>query len=103
MTHVAVIAKIPAAPGKRDQLRDALQGLLDNAAGEPDTLFYILHEDKGDENVLWMYELYTDQAALDAHMKTEGFKTAAGPIVPFLGGAPVLTFTTPTGGKGLPA
>lgn len=102
MSQVAVIAKIPAAPGKRAELVAALQQALANAAGEAGTLHYILHEDAKDENALWFYELYTDQAALDAHMGSEGFKALGPAIGAFVGGRPELTFLKPVGGKGLP-
>lgn len=98
--RIGVIARIPAAPGKRDELAAALQGALATAAGEEGTIYYILHEDKVDADALWMYEMYVDQAALDAHMGTEAFK-ALGPVIgPFLGGRPELTFLTAIGGKG---
>jgi quinol monooxygenase YgiN len=100
-TQVAVLAKIPAAPGKRDELVAALQGALDTAQGEAGTTYYILHADAKDADVVWFYELYADQAAVDAHMGSEAFK-AMGPVIgPFLGGRPELTFLTPLGGKGL--
>jgi quinol monooxygenase YgiN len=99
--QVALIAKIPAAPGKRDELAAAMKTGLDTAAGEAGTLYYILHADAKDPDTLWVYELYTDQSAVDAHMGTDAFK-ALGPVMaPFLGGRPQLTFLTPLGGKGL--
>ena len=100
MSKIAVIAKIPAAPGKRADLVAALQGALQTAEGEAGTLVYVLHEDAKDADVLWMYEQYTDQAALDAHMGSEAFQALGGVIGPFLGGRPELTFLNPVGGKG---
>jgi quinol monooxygenase YgiN len=100
MADVAVVAKIPAQPGKRAELAAALQGALNTAAGEPGTIYYILHEDVADENMLWMYEMYTDQAALDGHMGTEAFKALGPAIGPFLAGRPELIFLKPLGGKG---
>ena len=62
---VAVLAKIPAQPGKRDELVKALEAAIDNANTEAGTLLYILHTDPKDENTVYFYELYTDQDALD--------------------------------------
>jgi quinol monooxygenase YgiN len=101
MSHVAVIAKISAAPGQRDQLVTALQGALDNAEQEPGTLRYILHEDTANEDLLWFYEMYTDQDALVAHSSSDGLKALGAAIAPFVGGRPELTFLKPVGGKGL--
>lgn len=100
-SQVAVMARIPAAPGKRGELAAALQVALDNAAAESGTTYYILHEDPADADSLWMYELYADQAALDLHMASEGYKALGPTIVPFLGGRPELTFLKPLGGKGI--
>ena len=47
--QVAVIAKLPAAPGKRDELvAGASRQPLDNVEGEAGTLMYILHADAKD-------------------------------------------------------
>lgn len=101
MSHVAVIAKIPAAPGQRDQLVSALQTALENAEQEPGTLRYILHEDTADADTLWFYEMYTDQEALVAHGSSDAFKALGAAMKPFMGGRAELTFLKPLGGKGL--
>jgi quinol monooxygenase YgiN len=100
MAKVAVVARIPAAPGKRDELAKALQTALDTAEREVGTEYYILHADAKDADVLWMYELYTSQEALNEHMGSEAFKALGPAIGPLLGGAPELTFMAPLGGKG---
>jgi quinol monooxygenase YgiN len=103
MSQVAVIAKISVLPGKRAEAIVAFQQALDNAAGEPGTLQYVLHEDAKDADLLWFYELYSDQAALDAHATSDGMK-ALGPVLrPFMAARSELTILTPVGGKGLPA
>lgn len=100
MARIAVWAKIPAAPGKRDDLAKALETALETAKGESGTVYYILHADATDENALFMYEMYEDQSALDLHMGSEAFKALGPAIRPFLGGAPELSFLSPLGGKG---
>ncbi|MCU1501401.1 MAG: hypothetical protein JWM12_755 [Ilumatobacteraceae bacterium] len=101
MAQVAVLAKITAQPGKRDDLAKVAQQALENVKAESGTQYYILHADDKDENVLWFYELYTGKDALDHHMGTDAFK-ALGPLMaPFVGARPELTFLTPIGGKGL--
>jgi quinol monooxygenase YgiN len=101
MSQVAIIARIPAVPGKRAELVQALQQALDNAAGEPGTQMYILHEDAKDADAVWFYELYADQAALDAHSGSEGMKALGGALAGLVGGRPELTVLNPVGGKGL--
>lgn len=100
MADIGVIAKITAQDGKRSDLAAALQGALDAAEQEPGTIYYILLADGSDENVLWMYEMYENQAALDAHMGSDAFKALGPAIGPFLAARPELIFCTPIGGKG---
>lgn len=100
MADIGVIAKITAQEGKRADLAAGLQGALDAAEHEPGTLSYILLEDATDANVLWMYEMYEDQAALDAHMGSDAFKALGPAIGPFLAARPELIFCKPLGGKG---
>lgn len=99
--RVSVIAKLPAAPGKRDELAAAFEVAIANANGEDGTTYYILHADAKDADLLWVYEMYTSQAALDAHMGSDGFKALGGQLGPFMGGRPELIFMTPLIGKGL--
>lgn len=101
MAKVAVWAKIPAAPGKRDELIAALQTALETANGEPGTIYYMLHTDVTDPDALFMYELYENQDALNAHMGSEAFKALGPAIGSLLGGAPSLSILGPVGGKGL--
>jgi quinol monooxygenase YgiN len=101
MSNVAAVAKLTSVPGKRDELAEALRQAVANTHGEPGTLIYILHADTKEHDILWMYELYADQAALDAHMGSEGFKAIGPAIGGLLGAAPELHFVTPLFGKGL--
>ena len=101
MSAVAASPRSPPPPGQRAELAKALQLALDNVESEAGTRYYILHEDEQDEDVLWMYELYEDQARpRDPHGLTR-FGELGPALRPFLGGRPELTFVTPIGGKGL--
>jgi len=102
MSKVVVIAKITALEGKRDELVAAMGPMMDHVeANEPDTLAYILNEDAGDENVLWMYEEYTSQEALAAHSSSEAMKEMGMALRPFAGARPEITLLNPVRGKGL--
>ena len=100
MSKVAVWAKIPTAPGKRDELAKALGTALETAKSEKGTIYYILHADPNEADVLYMYEMYESQDALNEHMGSEAFKALGPAIGPFLGGRPDLKFVAPLGGKG---
>lgn len=101
MSKIAVIAKLPAAEGKRDELVAAFQAAIATAEGEPGTERYILHKDLGDPNVLWVYEMYTDNDALTLHSTSDDFKALGASLGPLMGGRPELMLLEPVAGKGL--
>lgn len=101
MSHVGVVAKITAQEGKRSELSRALQRALDTANGEEGTIYYLLHEDVADASVLWTYELYASQDALQLHRGSEAYKALGPAIGSFLAARPELIFLNPVGGKGL--
>jgi quinol monooxygenase YgiN len=100
MSQIACIAKIPCQPGHRDEMEAAMKAMLDHVESEPGTLRYVLLRDNADENTLWMYELYQDQASLESHMGSEAMKALGSALRPHLAGRPELFFSTPVGGKG---
>lgn len=101
MTGPAIIARIPAQPGKRDELVAALQAMVDAAGDEPGTIEYTLHTDDTDADVVWFYERYTDQAALDAHRGSDAMKAVGMSVRDLAAGRPELTFLSVVSGKGL--
>ncbi|KAA0234447.1 MAG: hypothetical protein JJLCMIEE_02645 [Acidimicrobiales bacterium] len=90
MSKTAVIAKIVAAPGRRDEAVSVLEKLFSAVSEEPGTEQYILHTDTRDEDTIWMYELYTDDEALAVHSSSETMAIVFGEIGPLLGAAPEL-------------
>jgi quinol monooxygenase YgiN len=98
---VGELAKITAAPGKRAELLEALKKMLAQAETEDDTLAYVFHEDAADDVTVWTYELYSDQAARDAHGASPAMAEIGPSLVGLLGGAPELIKLRPVMGKGL--
>jgi (4S)-4-hydroxy-5-phosphonooxypentane-2,3-dione isomerase len=57
-----------AQPGRRAELLELLRELVDAAdSGEPGTLVYVMHEAADDPDTVVSYELFADEAALEAH------------------------------------
>ena len=100
MSKVALAVKLPAASGKGNELAAAMGEALDEVQKESGTRYYILHADPNEADVLYMYEMYESQDALNEHMGSEAFKALGPAIGPFLGGRPDLKFVAPLGGKG---
>lgn len=101
MSKKAVIAKLPVQEGKRDDLVAIFGPVLDQVNSEVGTEMYVLHFDDSDDNVVWAYELYSDDEALASHGGSDAMATLIGQIGPLLGGVPEMITLTPTGGKGL--
>src|SRR5579871_5699398 len=101
MAKVAVVAKLTAAPGKRDEVVDVLREVVAGTDNEPGTLVYALNVEK-DSDVIWFYELYTDEAALAAHGGSEAMKAAGPKLADKLGGRPEIIQVVPVVGKGIP-
>jgi autoinducer 2-degrading protein len=60
-----------AHPGRRGELLELLRELVDAAAAEePGTLVYVMHEAADDPDTVVSYELFADEAALEAHKES---------------------------------
>jgi len=101
MPKVAVVAKLTAAPGKRDEVVDVLKDVVAATEQEAGTLVYAMNVEK-DGDVIWFYELYTDEAALAAHGGSEAMKAAGPRLADKLGGRPEIIQVVPVVGKGIP-
>ena len=100
MAKVGMIAKLTAADGKREELIAAFDEYFPAVEGEPGTEVYILHEDVGDANVVWFYEVYTDEAALAAHGGSDAMKELGPKLGGLLAGRPELSMLRPRRIKG---
>jgi quinol monooxygenase YgiN len=94
-----MIGKITVLPGKRDEMIGILKS---SAANMPGCLSYVVAKDAGDENVMWVTEVWDSQANHDASLALPAVKEA----IP-RGRALVTSFervaaTTPMWGVGLP-
>ena len=102
MAKTALLAKLTAQPGKRDDLLAVIGDIgMSNAAGEPGTEVYAAHKDQNDADVVWFYELYTDQSALESHGGSEEMKVFGRAMRDYMAGRPELTFLDPVVAKGV--
>jgi quinol monooxygenase YgiN len=86
---ITVIAKLKVQPGKDAEFEAAAKQMIATVKeSEPTTLTYILHKNTKDPTEFVYYEVYQDQAALDAHGKTDHMKAFGGKIGSLLAGRP---------------
>jgi quinol monooxygenase YgiN len=98
---IGVFAKLTAQPGKRDEVIEVLGTHFPNVEEEAGTVIYAMHADNQDADVIWFYELYTDDDALKAHGGSPGMKELGGKLAGLVAGRTELHFATPVKAKGL--
>lgn len=101
MSQFVVVVKMPLKPGTKQQAIDGFDFALQHAAQEDGTVRYILHENPANDNELWVYEMYADQEAFQAHVGADWFKEFFPSLLEVLDGNADMTFLTPLVGKGL--
>ena len=104
MAQTSVFVKLTSQPGKRDEAIAALEKMLPTVKEEAGTLVYSFHRDASDENVVWVFELYTDGDALGVHAGSPAMAELIGSFGDLLGAPAEMYLATPTAdGKGLPS
>lgn len=89
MSAIGVIATLTVAEGKNAEFEAVFAELSDAVnANEPGNEFYSLTRSKSNPQVYKVLERYVDQAALDAHGKTDYFRAAGPKLAPCLAAAP---------------
>ena len=84
MAQIAQIVKFTAKSGRGPDIVKALETAAVAAAVEPGTYAYAIHTAVDNPDVVWMYELYADTAAQQAHSGSEAstqLRAAVGDLV----------------------
>ena len=93
--RVGLLVRLTANPGMRPALLDALNRYADGLGEEPGTEMYVVHTDPDDENIVWLYEIFTDDEAQRAHQGADGFAELMTEIPDLLGGPPAVLRLAP--------
>jgi quinol monooxygenase YgiN len=83
---IVLVAKYTVKPGRGDEVAAALQRMVAQVkANEPGCKLFHACRSNDDPNFFLLYELYEDQAALEAHREMPHFKQIVeGTIIPML-------------------
>ena len=81
---LTVIAYMRAAPGKREDLRQALEALIEPTSKEKGYIDYDLHQSLEDPDMFLFYENWESGADLDAHLPEPHLKDFAARILELL-------------------
>ena len=69
-----IIAPVQIKPGSRDAFVEAIIGdAIGSVRDEPGCRRFDVIQDADDENRVWLYEAYDDEAAFKAHLETPHF------------------------------
>lgn len=63
-----------AKPGHEERVAELLPPLAERSRAEPGCLMFVAHRSPSDPRRFFLYEQYTDQAAIDAHRATPHFE-----------------------------
>ena len=86
---IGVIATLKIQEGKGPEFEAVFRDLAGQVrANEPGNKLYQVFKSRNDANTYIVMEVYADQAALEAHGKSDHFKAAGPKIGPTLGGRP---------------
>jgi quinol monooxygenase YgiN len=90
---IGVVATLKVAEGKNADFEAVFRDLAAQVkANEPGNRLYQVCRAKADGNTYVVMEIYADQAALEAHGKSDHFRAAGPKIGPTLGGKPDIQY-----------
>jgi quinol monooxygenase YgiN len=93
-----LIVKLMVVAGKRD---DVVRMLRESAAGMPGCLSYVVAADSGDEDAIWVTEVWDSVASHDASLSLPSVTNAIAHIKPLISNFTKIAVTTPVWGVGL--
>lgn len=93
-----LIGRMRAQPGKRDEL---IAAMLEGTKGMPGCLSYVIAQDSGDADAVWITEVWTDEASHKASLSLATVQAAIAKARPVIAGFDSQTRTEPVGGVGL--
>lgn len=102
MSKLALFIKTTCQPGKRDQLKSLwekhLQPHSESNTGQE---MYVFSYDNNDENVLYLFEIYSSQEAFGAASQQPWFGAYMQEAMPLLDGQPEVGMAEPLFTKGI--
>lgn len=94
-----LINKLTAKPGRRDQVAAILLESGRAFEGVGACLMYLVSRDADDDDVIWVQDVWTDEAAHERAMANPAMQEQVRRAVPLLAGMPEQHRIEPAGGK----
>lgn len=99
-TMYGLIGKMTAQAGERTALTDIL---VKGVAGMPGCLSYVVADDPGDAEVIWITEVWESREAHAASLQLPSVRDAITKGRPLIAGMERVAETSPVGGSGIAA
>ena len=100
-SYYALINKLTAKPGKREEV---IKNLIESGKPFQDNracILYLVYEDAQDPNVIWVEDLWTSEEEHATALKQPELQPFIAQTIPLLEGMPEQIEVVPVGGKGL--
>jgi quinol monooxygenase YgiN len=101
MSRVGRYVQLKALEGQRDALVEHMLGAAQLLADVPGCELYVINTSAADTDTVWVTEVWSTQAELDASLTIESVKGSVAQVLPLLAGLPERIDILPVGGKGL--
>ena len=88
--RIGILVRIPVLSGRRPAALDVLNRDVDDLDSEPGTEAFMVCIDPQDEDVVWLYEWFRDEAALAEHREAPLFQRLMGELPELVGENPGL-------------
>ncbi len=86
--RMGLFVRVAAHPGGRAALLDALHRYSDQLEAEPGTELFAISLDPDDEDVVWLYEWFKDEQALEQHRESAPFAELMSGMQNLVAGSP---------------
>lgn len=86
----ALLVRLTCQAGRRAALLDVLNTYADGLAEEPGTELFVVSVDPDDEALVWLYEMFRDAQAEEAHRSAGGFARMVRSMPELLAAPPAL-------------
>jgi quinol monooxygenase YgiN len=103
MTRFGLHGKLIARPGERDALVQIMLTAARLVSDAPGCQIYFVSTSTTEPDTIWVTEVWRSEEDHKASLTLPAIKDLITKGRPLLAGAPEQIFTTPVGGKGLPA
>ena len=86
--QVTLLVKLSVKPGLADSVRAAFRPALASTKREQGCIAYDLYSIEGDPDMLYLHEIWADQATLDTHMAQPYMADMMAELTPLFEGGP---------------